>query len=140
MDLALLPTLINHPHTYPCVTRDAAFALPEPDHEVKLAHWLLGRESDLELRVLEALLAEPKRYRDLKALLVDGRSDTPLTRALRRLAERGMVRQGMTLDQPDDPRYYAATSLGVLVILKAHEHRPIAQVLDEARRAGVFSG
>lgn len=116
------------------------FPLPEPEHEVKLAHWLLGRASDLDLRVLEALLAEPKRYRDLRDQLIEGNSDTPLTRALRRLGERGLVRQGMTLEAPEDPRYYAATSLGVLVVLKAHEMRPIHETLDEARRAGLLTG
>lgn len=115
------------------------FPLPEPEHEVKLAHWLLGRESDLDLRVLETLLAEPKRYRDLRDQLIDG-SDTPLTRALRRLGERGLVRKGMNLDDPGDPRYYAATSLGVLVVLKAHELKPIAETLEEAKRAGLLAG
>lgn len=104
-----------------------------------LAHWLLGRESRLDLRILEALLAEPKRYRDLRDQLLDGASDTPLTRALKRLGERGLVRKGMNLDDPDDPRYYAATSLGVLVILKAHEMRPIAETLKEAKRAGLIA-
>lgn len=133
-------TLFYDQHTGVCVDMAESFELPEPDHEVKLAHWLLGRESDLDLRVLETLLAEPKRYRDLRELLIEGNSDTPLTRALRRLGERGLVRQGMTLDDPGDPRYYAATSLGVLVILKAHEMRPIHETLDEARRAGLLTG
>lgn len=117
------------------------FPLPDPDHEVKLAHWLLGRESELDLRVLETLLAEPKRYRDLRERLVDGPSDTPLTRALDRLGERGLLRKGMNLDEVDDePRYYAATSLGVRVVLKAHELRPITETLEEARRAGMLAG
>lgn len=123
-----------------CVKTEPLFPLPEPDHEVKLAHWLLGRESSLELRVLEALLGEPKRFRDLRSALVEGPSDTPLTRALARLGERGLVRQGMNLDDRGDPRYYAATSLGVLAILKAHEMRPIALTLDEIRRAGLLPG
>ncbi len=115
--------------------------LPEPDHELKLAHWLLGRESDLDLRVLEALLGEPKRYRDLRNdLIPEGKSDTPLTRALKRLGKRGLLRQGMHLDDPGDPRYYAATSLGVLVVLKAHEMRPIQETLKEARDAGLLAG
>lgn len=117
----------------------APFPLPEPDHELKLAHWLLGRDSQLELRILEALLAEPKRYRDLRELL-PGRSDTPLTRALRGLGELGLVRKGLNLDDPGDPSYYAATSLGVLVVLKTHALRPIAETLDEARKAGLMSG
>lgn len=118
----------------------ALFPLPEEDHELKLAHWLMGRESDLDLRVLEALLGEPKRYRDLRDLLLEAdSSDTPLTRALRRLGERGLVRKGMNLDEPGDPRYYAATPLGVRVVLKAHEMRPIEETLAEAREAGLFS-
>lgn len=117
-----------------------AFPLPEPDHELKLAHWLLGRASDLELRVLETLLAEPKRYRELRGLVIDGPTDTPLTRALKRLGDLGLVRRGLNLDDPGDPSYYAATSLGVLVVLKAHELRPIAQTLDEARKSGMLAG
>jgi DNA-binding HxlR family transcriptional regulator len=116
------------------------FPLPEPEHEVKMAHWLLGRDSDLDLRVLETLLGQPKRYRDLRDDLLEGPSDTPLTRALRRLGERGLVRKGMNLDDPDDPRYYAATTLGVLVALKAHELRPITETLEEAKRAGLLAG
>ncbi|MCA1814535.1 MAG: hypothetical protein LC624_11395 [Halobacteriales archaeon] len=115
-----------------------AFPLPEPSHEVKLAHALLGRRSDLDLRLLEALLAEPKRYRELRGLLPRRASETLLTRALERLGESGLVRQGARLDDPADPRYYAATSLGVLVVLKAHEMLPIARTLEEARRAGVL--
>lgn len=122
------------------MNREPLFPLPEPGHEVKLAHWLLGKRSDLDLRVLEALLAEPKRYRDLRDQLLEGPSDTPLTRALKRLGERGLVRKGLNLDDPGDPRYYAATSLGVLVVLKAHEMRPVEATLKEARDAGVLAG
>ncbi len=135
---------VDHNH-YCCETHtpvckvEVVVALPRPDHETKLAHWLLAGDSDLPLRVLETLLAEPKRYRDLKLALIDGPSDTPLTRALKRLGERAMIRQGMSLDDPGDPRYYAATSLGVLAVLKAHEMRPIESTLAEARRAGLFS-
>lgn len=45
----------------------------------------------------------------------------------------------MNLDDPGDPRYYAATPLGVRVVLKAHEMRPIEETLAEAREAGLFS-
>lgn len=120
--------------------RPARFPLPEPEHELKLAHWLLGRDSDLDLQVLERLLAEPKRYRDLRGLLAPGASDTLLTRALGRLGDRGLVRQGMNLEDPGDPRYYAATSLGVLVVLKVHELKPVSQTLQEVRKAGLLAG
>lgn len=114
------------------------FPLPEPEVEMKLAHWLLGRDTDLDRRVLEALLGTPMRYRDLRRL-VAGKSDTPLTRSLHRLGEKGLVRQGMNLDDPQEPRYYAATPLGVLVALKMHELIPIERTLAEARSAGILS-
>ncbi len=116
---------------------DELFPLPEPETEAKIAHWLLGRESDLDRRVLESLLGTPKRYGELRRL-VAGRSDTPLTRSLRRLGEKGLVRQGMHLDDPEEPRYYAATPLGVLVALKMHELVPIERTLAEAKRAGIL--
>lgn len=123
-----------------CVGEEPLFPLPEPDHEIKLAHWLLGKESNLDLRVLESLLGEPKRYRDLRDHLIEGSSDTPLTRALKRLGERGLIRQGMTLDDPDDPRYYAVTSLGVRVMFKAHEMRTLQDRIDKARDEGLLVG
>ncbi|MHB8584885.1 MAG: hypothetical protein ACYDDF_03495 [Thermoplasmatota archaeon] len=117
----------------------ALFPLAEVDHELRLAHWLLGRNGNLERRILEALLAEPKRYRDLRGLIRRGRSETPLTRALARLGELGLIRQGMTIEPPGDPRYYALTSLGVLAVLTTHKLRPIAETLDAARRAGMLA-
>jgi DNA-binding HxlR family transcriptional regulator len=114
------------------------FESPEDDEETRLAFGLLGDKANpLDLRLLEELLAEPKRPRDLKHL-VPGKSDTPLMRALRRLGEAGLVRQGMNLRDPGDPRYYAATRLGVQVTLRAHEQRPVAEVLGELRDAGLL--
>lgn len=114
------------------------FGFPEEDEETRLAFGLLGdRANPLDLQVLEELLAEPKRPRDLKRL-VRGKSDTPLMRALRRLGEAGLVRQGMNLRDPGDPRYYAATRLGVQVALRAHEQRPVAEVLGALREAGLL--
>lgn len=113
------------------------FPLPEPDTEARLAHWLLGRETDLDRKIVIALLGTPQRYRDLRSL-VGGKSDTPLTRSLHRLGEKGLIRQGMNLDDPGEPRYYAVTPLGVLVALKMHEFVPIERTLEEARRAGVL--
>lgn len=114
------------------------FEVPEEDHGLKLAHHLLGSDSPLDLRVLNALVGEPKRFRDLKPL-VKGKSDTPLTRSLKRLGETGLIRQGMTLDEPGDPRYYALTKLGIHVVLKTHEMRPLADVLAEVRAAGLLA-
>lgn len=114
------------------------FPVPSEDHELKLAHALLGGDGDLDLRVLERLLGQPQRFRDLKDL-VQGSSDTPLTRSLKRLGEAGLVRQGMNLDDPGDPRYYAATRLGVHVTLKVHEMVPVERTLREVRAAGLLA-
>lgn len=103
-----------------------------------MAHWLLARNSDIDLRVLEALLAEPTRYADLRDMLIEGASEAPLMQALNRLGERGLIRKGMSLEDPCDPRYYAATSLGVRVILKTHEMKPLVEILEEAKRAGLL--
>ena len=108
--------------------------LPHDNREVKLAMGLLAKENQLDLQVLHALLGSPKRFRDLKPL-VKGASDTPLTRTLHRLSENALIRQGMTLTEKD-PRYYAVTGLGVHVALKAHEFRPLRDVVRELRLAG----
>lgn len=113
------------------------FDTPGENEEVKLAHGLLGRNNPLELRILEELLGDPKRFRDLRRL-VPGKSDTPLTRALQHLGDNGLVRQGLTLKEPGDPRYYAATRLGVHVVLKTREHRSVADVMAELRTAGLL--
>ena len=114
------------------------FGVPEDGHEAKLAYRLLAPDHELDLRVMHAVLGSPKRFKDLKAL-TKGKSDTFLTRSLKRLGEQALIRQGMTLDDPGDPRYYAATGLGVAVVLLAHELKPMDQVLALAREAGVFA-
>lgn len=114
------------------------FGLPEAGHEAKLAYRLLAPESELDMGVMHAVLGSPKRFKDLKSL-TKGKSDTFLTRSLKRLGEQGLLRQGMTLEDPDDPRYYAATGLGVTVVLMAHELKPMDQVLALAKEAGVFA-
>lgn len=117
------------------MTEETGLELPQADHEAKLAFALLSRDNQLDLQILHDLLGAPKRFRDLKRLIKG--SDTPVTRSLHRLAEHGLVRQGMTLEG-DDPRYYAATGLGVTVALKTHEFRPVTEVLGELRQLGVL--
>lgn len=114
------------------------FAAPEEGHEAHLAYGLLAEDRRLRLRILHELLQGPKRFRDLKPL-VGSKSDTPLTRALGKLADAGLVRQGLDLTRGDDARYYAPTGLGVAVTLKTHEFRPTVDVLAELRRAGVLA-
>lgn len=114
------------------------FAAPEDGHEARLAFGLLAEGRDLPLRILHELLQGPKRFRDLKRL-VKGKSDTPLTRALTHLADEGLVRQGLDFSKNDDIRYYAPTGLGVAVVLKTHEFRPVAEVLTELRDIGALA-
>ena len=132
----ILGTTFKGQQTHTVCVDGSAFAVPEADHELQLAYHLLGKGSRLDLAILEALLGTPQRFRDLKPL-AKGSSDTPLTRALKRLGEQGLVRQGMNLGAPGDPRYYAATRLGVQVILKSHELRPVSEVLAEIRNVGL---
>lgn len=114
------------------------FAPPEEDHEARLAYALLGPGRDLALNVLHELLTGPKRYRDLRRLLA-GSTDTPLTRALVFLAEHGLIRQGLDFTRHDDARYYMPTGLGVAVVLKTHEFKPVHDVLTELRHLGALA-
>lgn len=103
-----------------------------------LAHELRTDAGRLRSDILHELLKGPKRFRDLRPLL-GGKSDTPLTRALAKLAEQGLIRQGLDFAQDDDHRYYAPTGLGVAVVLKSHEFAPTEAVLAEMRAAGILA-
>lgn len=137
--MLLMPTLKSQFTHILCVESDpAAFQVPEAGHEARLAYGLLSPGRELDLRVLHAVLGAPKRFKDLKSL-TKGKSDTFLTRAIQRLGEQGLLRQGMTLQDRGDPRYYAATGLGVAVVLLSHELKPMEQVLALAKDAGLFA-
>lgn len=127
----------NRRSTHIVCVDESHFAVPQEGEEAKLAHALIGRKDALDRRVLEELLGDPKRFRDLRHL-VGTKSDTLLTRTLSRLGDAGLVRQGLNLKDPGDPRYYAATRLGVQVALKAHEFRPVADVMAELRDLGLL--
>ena len=99
-----------------CVTPNP-FALPDERHEARLAHGLMSQGSELHLAILHDLLTGPKRFRELKRL-VKGKSDTPLTRSLKRMAQEGLIRQGLDFTKQDDARYYAPTGRGVAVVLR----------------------
>lgn len=100
------------------------WGLPEPDVEYKLAARLLAQDPPMDRDVLEALVGAPKRYRDLKPLL-GGRNDHVLTKALARLRDDGLIRQGIDLDPTrEHERVYALTALGTLVVFRLHEMIP----------------
>lgn len=101
---------------------------PEPDEAARQARELMGKESDLDLRILFDLLGAPKRYSDLKPLLGD-RGDHNLTVALERLQDRGLVDRRTDARGDTATHTYQVTDLGVQVALHAHTSR----VIDEAQ-------
>ncbi len=111
-------------------------ALPEPNIEYRLAAALLGKKDDLDRRILEALVGQPKRYSALKVFL-KGRRDHVLTKALARLRQNGLIDQGFDLANDDPERYYALTHLGVLVVFRIHEMMPVHESIHAAQRGGL---
>lgn len=111
-------------------------ALPEPNIEYRLAAALLGKKDDLDRRIVEALVGQPKRYSDLKVFL-KGRRDHVLTKALARLRKNGLIDQGFDLADDRPERYYALTHLGVLAVLRMHEMKPVHESIHAARRGGL---
>jgi DNA-binding HxlR family transcriptional regulator len=109
--------------------------LPAPDVEYRLAYRMLAQDPPLDRAILEALVGAPRRYRDLRGLLA-GRNDNVLTKALARLKQDGLVRQGVDLDSAD--RSYGLTELGRLAVFRLHEMVPHAQSIRayERGRAG----
>lgn len=91
-------------------------------HEDRIALELLNQEPPLDLQVLEAIMGERKRYSELKHLL-KGRREFVLTKALRRLQDRGAIQPGLAPDLKT--KTYGLTSLGKLIIFRVHEFKPI---------------
>lgn len=105
--------------------------LPEPDVEYALALQLLGRSARTQLDVLEALMAEPKTYGELRPVL-KGRNNNVLTKALRAMRDDGLIQTGL---KPDlKTKTYRLTSLGALVLLKTREMLPHAKSIEAYRR------
>ncbi|MCA1810639.1 MAG: winged helix-turn-helix transcriptional regulator [Halobacteriales archaeon] len=111
---------------------DDDLGLPPPDVEYRLAVRLLAQEPPFGQEILEALVGYPKRYRDLKVLL-GGRSENVLTKALRRLRENGLVKQGVDLDAGAD-KVHSLTELGKLTVFRLHEMVPHAQSIQAYER------
>lgn len=97
-------------------TRAPPFVLEPPavDLERKLAHRLYAARGGLEVEVLDALAAHPKRYAELRSLL-RGRNDNVLTKALRRLLDEGIANQRGDPTIKPPAVAYELTSLGVAV-------------------------
>lgn len=101
-------------------------------HEDQVALELLNQQPPIDLQVLEELMGEPRRYRDLRPLLA-GRGDYVLTKALQRLQDRGAIHQG--IDPDLKTKTYRLSTLGKLVIFRVHEFRPIHSSIDAYLKA-----
>jgi DNA-binding HxlR family transcriptional regulator len=110
-----------------------AWGLPGRDEEFRLAVRLLGQRPAFDRQILETLVGRPARYRELRSLL-DGRNDNVLNKALLRLRDEGVVKQGLDIDSGD--RRYALTELGKLVVFRLHEMVPY-QASIQAYERGV---
>ena len=97
------------------------WGLPPRDLEYRIGVRLLNQDPPLDRAILEALVGSPARYRDLRPLL-RGRNDNVLTKALARLRNEGVIKQG--LDRNLKERKYALTELGKLVVFRLHEMVP----------------
>lgn len=90
---------------------------PEPGLEYRLAHRLLGARSDLDRRVLGALVGRPQRFSELKQVL-GGRKDANLTQSLHRLHRDGLVRARLQARTEPAVRVHELTPLGALVLFQ----------------------
>ncbi len=88
---------------------------PEPDLPKALAISILGRDTDLDRRILSALAEEPHRYSELKPLL-GGRGDHNLTVALQRLQDKGVVERRTSAREHPVVHRYSLSSLGEHVL------------------------
>ena len=86
---------------------------PEPGLELDLARRIHGARSSLGEEILDRLVGRPQRYADLQPLL-RGRNTNILNKALRSLADDGLIDQYGDPDQPTSSKYQLV-SLGVAV-------------------------
>lgn len=92
----------------------------EPDLEYRLAHKLLGARSDLDRRVLGALVGRPQRFSELKRVL-GGRTDANLTQSLARLHRDGLVQPRLQARTVPAVKVHELTVLGSLVVFHIAE-------------------
>lgn len=103
---------------------------PRVSLERELARRIYARKSRLDSSVLDALVAQPKRYMDLQHL---ARNDKLLNDALRRLVEEGLVHQRRDPAKGRRARWYELSSLGVAVRDALVEYRLIDRLASESR-------
>ncbi len=93
---------------------------PGPDVEYRLAHKLLGSRSDIDRRVLGALVGRPQRFSELKPVL-GTRKDANLTQSLERLHRDGLVRSRIQARKAPAVKVHELTTLGALVVFHVAE-------------------
>lgn len=102
---------------------------PRVNLERELARRIHARKSRLDASVLDALVAQPKRYMELQHL---SRNDKLLNDALRRLVGEGLVHQRRDPAQGKRARRYELSSLGVAVRDALVEYRLIDRLASES--------
>lgn len=87
-----------------------------PPHELELRLAGMALENPFYGKILERLVALPKPYAQLRALL-EGKNGSNLTRALKRLKAEGLIRQFVDARFAyEDAMLYGLTGLGVDVL------------------------
>ncbi len=114
--------------------KELAFPDPEPDDVSRLAHRLLAKTNLVDARVLDQLVGHPRRYAELRDSLVQGKSDTPLTRALRRLRRDGLIRRRSDVGRDPPVDRYELTDLGTEVLFTVHNYRFLTRLQAKAHR------
>jgi DNA-binding HxlR family transcriptional regulator len=105
--------------------------LPDKDVEYRHAVDLVSQSARTQLDILEALMGEPSTYTGLKEVL-RGRNHNVLTKALRSLRDKGLIRHGLAADL--ESPVYALSELGKLVLLRSHEILPHRQSIEAYER------
>lgn len=114
--------------------KELVFPDPDPDDVPRLAYQLLGKKSRLDMEVLDNLVGQPRRYTELRDALIQGRTDTPLTRALQRLQRDGLIRRRSDVSQSPPIDRYELTDLGADVLFTVHNFRFVSGLHAQARK------
>lgn len=103
-------------------------APPGPAWAAQMTHRLMAAEGDLDRRILGALVARPKRFRELKPLLGE-RTEANLTHALRRLTRDGLIVQRAVSWEELDTRVHQLTPLGASVLYHIIQYQAFDAVI-----------
>lgn len=126
-------------HTKQRILAPGPIAPPPEDYEYEAAMRLL-RGNPLDVRILDAVVGQPRRYSELRPLL-RGKADHNLTKGLERLTNLGALSQRSHAEAGRRTDVYALTSLGDAIRLamaklgSVHETAKIAQAYFARREA-----